>query len=228
MSFVHVGWAFAALADRPADRAVLMALLLHVNHKHPTPVYPSIAAIARWAGLGRSRTIECLGRLRADGWITVESPGGGRRKSTTYRIDLTRIELAGKAARRVETVHHADGNDEGNGPVSEPKPSSFDAETVRPADTKLGLEVGVKKLEPPKGVADGFAGFWEVYPRKDRLDLAIKAWNRLHPDAALCAEIMAGLRYWLATDSWTHEPERYIPTASIFLTYRRWAKRLSA
>jgi hypothetical protein len=74
---------------------------------------------------------------------------------------------------------------------------------------------------PPWG-ANGFDQFWSEYPRKvDKAD-ARRAWNRLRPSAALCGEIMAGLRRWKQSEQWLKDGGQFVPYAQKFLNKRRW------
>jgi hypothetical protein len=75
---------------------------------------------------------------------------------------------------------------------------------------------------PPQGGGDGFNAFWQEYPKKvDKAD-ARRAWNRLHPSAVLCGEIMAGLRRWKQSEQWSKDGGQFIPYAQKFLNKRRW------
>lgn len=70
----------------------------------------------------------------------------------------------------------------------------------------------------------GFVEFWNAYPRRVGKKAALKAWEKIHPDFDLAAQIVAAihlqaladreLRFiphpatWLNGERWTDEPER--------------------
>ena len=78
---------------------------------------------------------------------------------------------------------------------------------------------GRKSKAAPDWAPERFAGFWQVYPRGEDKQAAIRAWDRLRPDAALIARMgRALLRQIAACD----DPKHYMPYASTWLNGRRW------
>lgn len=74
--------------------------------------------------------------------------------------------------------------------------------------------------------ADQFLQFWDAYPRKEDKQKALRAWQRLNPDAELCAVISRALEKQKHSPQWTRDGGRYIPYASTWLNGRRWEDEL--
>jgi hypothetical protein len=64
--------------------------------------------------------------------------------------------------------------------------------------------------------------FWEAYPRKVGKQDALRAWNKLAPDDALLAVMLAALERQKSWDEWTRDKGRYIPHPATWLNGRRW------
>jgi hypothetical protein len=76
----------------------------------------------------------------------------------------------------------------------------------------------VARAESP----DGFDAFWQSYPKgKKRLE-AVKAWNKLAPDAELQEVILSALSWQRLQPDWMKENARFAPDASTYLNNRRW------
>lgn len=95
---------------------------------------------------------------------------------------------------------NANGNEDANGNVS-PHPHTPSRGQVR---------------------ADAFEQFFAAYPKQQAKEGARKAWERLQPDGAMAAAIMAGLAAQKGTQGWQREGGRYIPLAEKWLAGRRW------
>ena len=62
-----------------------------------------------------------------------------------------------------------------------------------------------------------FAEFWNLYPRKEAKERALKAWRKLKADVALIATILADVK----TRAWPADSQ-FVPYASTYLNGRRW------
>ena len=67
-----------------------------------------------------------------------------------------------------------------------------------------------------------FEEFWDAYPRKAAKTAAIKAWNRLNPDAALFGRIMDAIAASKNSGQWQRENGRYVPNPLNWLNQGRW------
>lgn len=69
---------------------------------------------------------------------------------------------------------------------------------------------------------DGFAAFWQAYPRKVAKSAAQKAWAKLKAKPELQDSVMQGLEAAKASRQWTKDNGAFIPHASTWLNQRRW------
>jgi hypothetical protein len=98
--------------------------------------------------------------------------------------------------------------------------------TVTPREEKRREEVNTPPA--PKGVVidNGFANFWNPYPRKTAKVQAQKAWAKLNPSPELQAQILAALAAQCKSEQWTKDGGAFIPHASTWLNQRRWEDQL--
>jgi DNA-binding Lrp family transcriptional regulator len=85
----------AVIGIEPSAKLVLVALADNANSKHNGVAFPSVATLARRAGICERQVRSNLRKLEAQGWITRESAGdGGRGMATRYRLNLDRMKAA--------------------------------------------------------------------------------------------------------------------------------------
>jgi hypothetical protein len=63
--------------------------------------------------------------------------------------------------------------------------------------------------------------FWPAYPRKVGREAALKAFVKIHPDAALLETILAAVKRQSASEQWQREAQ-FIPHAATWLNGKRW------
>lgn len=78
---------------------------------------------------------------------------------------------------------------------------------------------------PPQGETavaedDGFATFWEAYPKKQAKTCAERAWKRVPKGQH--AALMTALEKHKALPQWNRDGGQYIPLASTWLNQKRW------
>ena len=67
---------------------------------------------------------------------------------------------------------------------------------------------------------DGFAEFWEAYPKKTGKAAALKAWEKLKPKPLeACLIALAWQRH---SEQWTKDGGQYVPNPSTYLAQGRW------
>ena len=66
-----------------------------------------------------------------------------------------------------------------------------------------------------------FIAFWQYYPKKAAKQDAHKAFMKIHPNAELLADIMAGVEAHIKGEQW-QLGKQHIPYASTFLNGKRW------
>lgn len=67
---------------------------------------------------------------------------------------------------------------------------------------------------------NGFAGFWEEYPRREAKKDAARAWAKINPEEH--PQVLAGLKPWKRSSQWKKDGGQYIPYAATFLNGERW------
>lgn len=98
-----------------------------------------------------------------------------------------------------------------------------------PADSFNPLMGSLNPLPKPHrsppdadSLPDGFAEFWQAYPRKVSKPQAIKAWRKLKPDTQTHTAILAGLERDRRSDQWLRDGGQFIPHPATWLNGRRW------
>lgn len=69
---------------------------------------------------------------------------------------------------------------------------------------------------------EAFDVLWAAYPRKDSRQAAIRAWDKLKPDRALCRVMYDALKRQCRSEQWAEDGGRYIPMFSTWINQRRW------
>ena len=69
---------------------------------------------------------------------------------------------------------------------------------------------------------DGFALFWQEYPRKAAKAAALKAWQKLNPSPDLVERILAHVREHKRSQDWIKDGGQFVPHPATFLNGRRW------
>ena len=69
---------------------------------------------------------------------------------------------------------------------------------------------------------DGFALFWQEYPRKAAKAAALKAWQKLNPSQELVERILAHVRDHKRSPDWIKDGGQFVPYPATFLNGQRW------
>lgn len=69
---------------------------------------------------------------------------------------------------------------------------------------------------------DGFALFWQEYPRKAAKAAALKAWQKLNPSPELVERILDHVRDHKRSQDWIKDGGQFVPHPATFLNGRRW------
>lgn len=69
---------------------------------------------------------------------------------------------------------------------------------------------------------DGFALFWQEYPRKAAKAAALKAWKKLNPSPDLVERILDHVRDHKRSQDWLKDGGQFVPHPATFLNGRRW------
>ena len=72
-----------------------------------------------------------------------------------------------------------------------------------------------------------FSSFWKEYPKKVGKQAALKAWEKIRPDAELYESIMQAIATAKESQEWTKENGQYIPHPATWLNQGRWDDELT-
>lgn len=98
-------------------------------------------------------------------------------------------------------------------------------------DTPYSPPAGDAPAEPSKPAKsmpqyrpDIFEFFWTEYPKSGRKKRqpAVRAWDKLKPNKALCELMLATLRRDKRSPQWTKDGGQFVPHFSTWLNQRRW------
>lgn len=81
-----------------------------------------------------------------------------------------------------------------------------------------------ENLLKPKWKPDRFQGFWNLYPRGEAKQAAMRAWDKLRPDEQLLHTMGVALIYQMSSPQW--QMGFAVPYASTWLSQGRWEDKL--
>jgi len=70
-----------------------------------------------------------------------------------------------------------------------------------------------------------FDQFWTAYPRKEGRGAAVRIWERLKPNDALLATMLAAIEQQKRGRQWQRESGQFIPHPKTWLHQQRWLDR---
>lgn len=229
MSYAALRWARGVRGITPAQKAVLLLLADQANDDHEC--WPSVNGLADDACLSERGARDCLRALEAAGLMTRE-PGGGRHRTTLYRLAVTACETR---QMRADTRHQLPRFEASETRQMVPERGQMLPERGQTVPER-GQHLPPNHQEPSRTTKEpsprarkpdpmtGFAEFWRMYPRKVGKGQAERAW----PKAVAAAggnheDILAGLKVALALDAFDlRDDARFCPHASTWLNGKRW------
>ena len=103
-------------------------------------------------------------------------------------------------------------------------PNPYPNPNTNPNPNPTPTRAGAHETQPD----DSFNRFWDEYPKKVAKQDAIKAWEKLRPDASLVTGIMNGLFKWKSSDEWKRNEGQFVPYPATWLNHRRWEDEVKA
>lgn len=228
----------------PTAKSVLMSLADQANDAGDA--WPSIDTIAERTCWNRATVIEAIKWLESAKAIQANRDNGRR---TTYQltpelfdpnVPATSRRATSRAERPVPAIDQSGkatgesarpvGQDDLTSRAERPHPSGKTTQPVGQNDT-IPKEPSINPQEPkPRAkktddaLPEGFAEFWDAYPRKDSKRDAIKAWGQLSLaiNSELRADVMAGLAGWRKHPTWIKGERQYIKLPAGWLREERW------
>ncbi len=179
--------------------------------------------IASRCGFNASIVSTATTELQRLGWL-IKQGVGGRGLKTTYTITIPETVLISETVTESETVLKYETVSE-----SETVAESV-SKTVSTSGTLLyKKEVNTEgRVSESSAASNGFAEFWQQYPKKVAKPDALKAWGKIKPSGKLQADLMAGLAIQKASDQWRKNGGEFIPHPSSWLNKRRWEDETTA
>lgn len=194
-------------------------------------------AVFPWWNAGQIRRI--ITRCREKGALLSGDYNEDRRDRTAwYTPSDDLLEMYGELGntncicrkRQMQLPDQSSSSDE-NGKCNIRKPWGNHGETDSspyspPAGDAPSEPVPVDKPRREKSMPthnpEAFEVFWAAYPRKDDRKKAIRAWDRLKPNKALCRVMYAALLRQKESAQWTRDGGQYIPMFPTWINGRRW------
>ena len=196
--------------------------------------YNSVKAyedIFPWWNAGQIRRI--IGRCKEKGALLAGDYNQDRRDRTAwYSPSDELLELYGEnencicrkqQMQMTEPSLSVDENDKCN--IRKPCSNHVETNMNTPCSPPEGdAPAGKKKSgkSMPKYKPDTFEFFWGEYPKRDKRQEAIKAWDKLKPDKELCHIMLAAIKRACSSPQWTKDGGQFIPLFSTWLNQRQW------
>ncbi|MGA4455320.1 helix-turn-helix domain-containing protein [Pseudomonas fortuita] len=186
----------------------LVLIKLADNASDQGECWPSYQHVAEQCEIDRSTVRKHIKQLEAQGLLRIENREGPKGNST----NLYFLTLSGLGRKSTPVGPESTGVG--------PQPTGG----VGPESTRTSHSSEPVKEPKPMctAVADGFEIFWKLYPKKKSRKDALKAWNKLNPDAEQQAVMIAALAQHCVSRDWTKDAGQYIPMASTWLNGERW------
>lgn len=173
--------------------------------------------IAKHCGLHPSIISTATTELERLGWL-VKNGIGGRSMKNTYLITLPETVALSETVTDSVTVSNSATVTE-----SETVTDSVSKTVTDPATPLYRKEVNIDEcVSELSAESNGFAEFWQQYPKKVVKSDALKAWRKLKPGGRLLADMMAALEKQRASADWIKDGGQFIPHPATWLNKRRW------
>lgn len=120
MSYLYVSDVLhGCFGIRPSAKLVLLIIAEHANGNSGGIAWPSVATIARLAGLSERQVQVHLTKLIGQGWIfTTGRRGGGAGNATRYQLNLARMRAVQQQKGESGNTHSKSGKGEAHCTVS--------------------------------------------------------------------------------------------------------------
>lgn len=189
----------------------------------------STVKLSEYWGWSRTKVKAFLKALENDDMIIVKSDN---KKTTIHIVNYERyqgfVSLLEQQKDSKETVENQQENIK-NATENQLKGSTkTSAKHQKITNNNDNNETNIPPLPPEGSVTpdNGFEEFWQAYPRKENKPAALKAWNKIKPDAELRQVILNALEQRKQSDQWRKDKGRFIPHPATWLNGRRWEDSL--
>lgn len=209
-----------------APAIALWYAVMHVANrsgwKRELPIAAS--ALALHAGLSPSGVKRAREALRQAGLLSWRTRGGNRASVYTLISATAAYGRGEEAGRSQRDEHQFEINPDDD------SEHQFDPQGG-PHAGRISKQDGTvqDRTRPPVSPQgeEGFAAFWEAYPRKAGKAAALRAWARLRPDAPLREQILRAVAEQRRCEQWTKQNGQYIPYPATWLSRGQWEDEAS-
>lgn len=238
---------FRTLGLKPLETAILNEILSF--NMHGQEYTGSFTYIQKEFNVSKDTAIRALKKLVNDGYLIKNaSKGGNTSIYSINELKIKSLFLNSRKIRELEeqTVANLEGKPSQNQTVNsrkighnkniyknnnkniyidaganvDLKKEDDTSNTKKEADTKVSTTQKKKKPLLSNKQENLFAQFWEIYPKKDDIIPAKKAWNKIKPDTDLFNQILYGAKMYAKEKANTDK--QYVKKANNWLKDEAW------
>jgi len=201
----------------------VLGTILSFRNRNTSLCCPKREQIADRCGLPLCKISTATTRLVELGWL--EKVGnGGRSSACHYRVSVP-VFLTERVTDSVTVSMPKTVTDS----VTVTKSVTVtDSVTKTVTDSVRGIKQTSKQTKERDNAREGFAVFWQAYPRKVSKAQAEKAWDKVAPDECLLRVIVAAVEGSKTSAQWQRDNGQFIPHPATWLNGRRWEDELPA
>lgn len=186
--------------------------------------FPAVQTLAVKCRMKERNCRYLLRSLEKSGELSI-AQNAGIHGSNLYRINLDALGLQHSAGgQSLAGLQHSAATPAKDCPQplqhSAAKPSVNHQEPPTACDAKKQRRICSPSSS--ESTDDGFATFWEQYPKKAAKPQALKAWKKINPTGQTFANLIAGLEHQKAGEQWRKDGGKFIPHPATWLNGRRW------
>ncbi len=212
----------------PGNGSELLCMLALADFANDSGfAYPAVSTLAKKVRLTRRQVQKVLRRLMEAGYLSVVGNLNGGSPKATRRYQINTDRLTGVVGDTGTGVAEDTREPEDTGELQDADGCRGGRIRVSPSSPEPLLTINEPSVShPPRTDApkepQGFAEFWQTYPKKRSKGDALKAWRKLKPDAGLQVRIAEALKAAIASEDWTKESGRFIPHPATWLNAEGW------
>jgi hypothetical protein len=203
-------WAWSQ-SLKASEKLVLLALADRAGENHGC--WPSVSRLVSDTGLDKKTISAVTQRLEDCGLLVISRESGKGNFYQLIGVEGRHDDKASKTAPDPKTV-----------PV--PKTGLPRPKNGSTPDPKTGHESKKNLTRTEKrergNAREGFAVFWQAYPRKVSKAQAENAWAKIAPDECLLRVIVAAVEGSKTSEQWQRDNGQFIPHPATWLNGRRW------
>lgn len=216
--------------DKPYVTQLYGKMLKHTRGK--TRFIASFTEIAKFSGMSRRQIADVIPVMLEQGFIRIEKHhNGGMKMPSEYVLIAHLIESKTPDTSEVHDMHHVEHNVHSDDAQHAPTGAQSalhvkkhvnekHVEILNPPVSPQGERAPEPAPKAPTASRQRFDQFWEAYPSKVGKLAALKAWEKVKPDAALTETIIAAVTAQKGSDRWQRG---YIPNPTTWLNQGRWS-----